>query len=89
MSDELTQKVISIISEVRHIPSEKITIDSTFDDLGVDSLAGMGIIYDLESEYKIEIPNEDVFAIRDVRGMVTKLREVLAQQGEKRIEETL
>ncbi len=72
MADELTQKVISIISEARHVPPEQITLDSKFDDLGVDSLAAMGIIYDLESEYNIELPNEDVFTIRDVRGLLAE-----------------
>ncbi len=81
MPDELTQKVVTIISEARHIPPQEITLDSKFDDLGVDSLVAMGIIYDLESEYNIELPNEDVFTIRDVRGLIAVLRKMIAGEG--------
>lgn len=38
MTDEIIGKVIAIVSEETDLPVEQVTLDSTFVDLGVDSL---------------------------------------------------
>lgn len=44
----------------RHLddPPEEITPESRLEDIGVDSLAGIELIFDLEEEYGITIPDE-------------------------------
>ena len=38
MPEDLAEKVISILASVKHIPREKITLESSLADLGFDSL---------------------------------------------------
>ncbi len=60
MKEEIFNKVIELISTNNHISPETITIDSSFEDLGMDSLDGLTLINDLENEYNITLPNEEV-----------------------------
>jgi acyl carrier protein len=81
MSDELSQRIISCIAESQKIPIEKITLDSTFEELGIDSLDGVNILFALENEFNINIPDEGVQGIRGVRQMVEALEKLIAGGG--------
>lgn len=64
--DETTREAIFkrisfIIKEQMNKPDMKITqTTSLHDDLGVDSIALMEFIINLEDEFRLEIPDEDV-----------------------------
>lgn len=78
MSDELIGRVISCIAATQHIAPEKITVDSTFEELGVDSLDGINILFALENEFSINIPDDAARGIRSVREMVEGVEKLLA-----------
>ncbi len=81
MSDELIQRVISCIASSQKLPEEKITIDSTFEELGIDSLDGVNILFALENEFNISIPDEGAQGIRGVRQMVEALDKLIPSGG--------
>jgi acyl carrier protein len=81
MSDELIQRVISCIASSQKLPEEKITIDSTFEELGIDSLDGVNILFALENEFNINIPDEGAQGIRGVRQMVEALEKLITSGG--------
>ncbi|MCX6623045.1 MAG: acyl carrier protein [Acidobacteria bacterium] len=70
MSEELTKKVIQIIADTQRMPVDKITPDSTFQELGIDSLDGINILFALENEFNISIPDDAAQTIRSVREMI-------------------
>ncbi len=78
--DELTQKVVKILAMVKRIPAEKIRPDSTLEELGIDSLDKVNILFELESEFNIEIPDEEARKIASVDQIVARLRAALPQQ---------
>ncbi len=78
MPKELTQRVISVIATTQKMPPEKISIDSTFEELGIDSLDGINILFALENEFNINIPDDAVQEVRGVRQMVENLERFLA-----------
>ena len=52
-------KVADIISETSEIPREEITPEShTIDDLGIDSLDFLDIVFAIDKEFGIKIPLE-------------------------------
>ncbi len=58
MSDTF-DKVAEIIAETSEIPVEDITPDShTIDDLGIDSLDFLDIVFAVDKEFGIKIPLE-------------------------------
>ena len=74
--------VVSVIAEVQNMAPEKITLDSTFDELGVDSLDGIEIVMQLEDKYDIEISDEDARSMKSVRQVVETLDKVLGDGGQ-------
>jgi len=78
MSDELTEKVLSAIATTKRIPREQVTVDSTLEGLGMDSLDQLNLLFALESDFNISIPDEEAKTIRTVREMVEGVRKLVA-----------
>jgi len=74
---DVTQKVIDIIAREQHLEAGKITVDSTFAELGIDSLDGVNILFALEEEFKLDIPDAVAQNMRSVRQVVDSLNRVL------------
>ena len=75
--EELTARVRSIIAATQHLPQENITPDSTFEELGIDSLDGINILFAVESEFNINIPDEGVQTLQSVRDVVDGIAKLL------------
>ncbi|SKA76324.1 acyl carrier protein [Clostridium sp. USBA 49] len=68
-------KVRDIVSEQLGIDAEEITMESSFvDDLGADSLDIVELIMALESEFDMEIPDEDAEKISSVGDVVEYIK---------------
>jgi acyl carrier protein len=80
-TDDLSRQVIRVIAETQRIPPERISIDSTFEELNIDSLDGINIIFALENEFDVMIPDEGVQHLRSVRETVAGLRHLLQQKN--------
>ncbi len=78
MSHDLTARVCGIIAKTQHLPADSIHADQTFAELKFDSLDGMNILFAVESEFNISIPDSQALAIKSVRQMVEELEKVLA-----------
>jgi len=78
MSDELTEKVLSAIATTKRIPREQVTVDSTLEGLGMDSLDQLNLLFALENDFNISIPDEEAKTIRTVREMVEGVRKLVA-----------
>ncbi len=59
-------RIAELVSTLTELPLEKITPESTFQKLGLDSLDALALINDLEEEYGVRIPNQEVLKIRTV-----------------------
>jgi len=75
--EELTARVRSIIAATQHVPPDKITVDSTFLELGIDSLDGINILFAVESEFNINIPDDAAEKIRSVRDVIDGISRLL------------
>jgi len=78
MSDELIERVRKVIATSKRIPEDRVTIDSAFEELGIDSMDAVEILFALENEFDISIPDEEVKAVRNVRQMVEGVERLLA-----------
>lgn len=76
-NSELTTKVFAAIADKGNQPVEAITLDSTFKDLGIDSLNGFDLLCDLEEELGIVIPDDDAREITTVRDVVDCVKPLL------------
>ena len=76
---DLEARVLAAVAAVRKVPVERITLDSTFEELGFDSLDGISLLGALEEELRISIPNSSAAGFRDVRNVADSLARLLAE----------
>jgi acyl carrier protein len=55
---EIQERVVKILAVISGIPGEEIGVDSTFEDLDLDSLARIEMLVELEREFEIETPED-------------------------------
>ncbi|HEV8580773.1 MAG TPA: acyl carrier protein [Thermoanaerobaculia bacterium] len=73
-SDPLVRQVIDIIADKGGKPPETIGLDTTFEELGFDSLDGINILFALEDTFSVSIPDTIAQEITSIRMAVEKLR---------------
>jgi acyl carrier protein len=81
MSDDLIQRVLKAIATSKRIPLETVTIDSEFEQLGIDSMDAVEILFALENEFEINIPDDDVRNVRNVRQMCEGVERLVAAKA--------
>jgi acyl carrier protein len=77
--DTLSAEVIRVIAQTQRIPIEAIHLDSTFEELKIDSLDGINIVFALENAFHIEIPDEAMRTMRSVRDAVTGVSRLVSE----------
>lgn len=73
----MLEKIQALLAEALNLPVEKVTPDAKIvDDLGADSLDVVELLSQLEDEYGITIPDDEVeslVTVADVAAEVEKL----------------
>lgn len=77
--DTLSAEVIQVIAETQRLPADSVTLDSTFEQLKIDSLDGINIVFALENTFRIEIPDDAVRNMRSVRDAVAGVSRLLSE----------
>jgi acyl carrier protein len=78
---DLTQRVLRIIAETQRKEPAQVTIDSSFEELGIDSMDGVNIVFALENEFDINVPDDEVKNIRSIRDMVEGVRRLVERSS--------
>lgn len=78
ISGPVTEKVLSLVAAIKKLPREKVSLDSSFEELGIDSLDGMNLLFEVEGAFDISIPDEQARSIKSVRQMVDGVNALLA-----------
>jgi acyl carrier protein len=61
--ENLQQKVVDAVARAVPLDPRSVKHDSTFEELGVDSLDAVNIVFELETVLKIKLPEE--FAVSE------------------------
>ena len=73
--DNTLQILTQIIADKIELDPASIRPESTFEELGLDSLDTFDIIFNAEDAFKIKVPNEhvNITTLQDVVNMVNRL----------------
>ena len=82
MTDDLAQRVIDLIARKKKLDPTTVTLDSTFEQLGVDSLDAADLLFAFEDDFKIVVPDEVATSMKNVKQVVDGLRQLLATRVE-------
>jgi acyl carrier protein len=75
--EDVVSRVIQTIAKTQKIPVESVTLDKTFEELKIDSLDGINILFALESEFKVDVPDDAARQILSVRAAVEGIQTLL------------
>lgn len=79
--DDITARCIAIIARSKALPPESLTLDSNFEQLGIDSLDKINISFEVEEAFQIEIPDDSLNSLRTVGDVVAGVKSLVANRS--------
>lgn len=79
----LAERVMDTIAATQEVPREKLTLESSFEELGFDSLDGFNLLYAVEEELDVTIPDDVARELRSVGDVVAAVARLLAEAPER------
>lgn len=73
----IQDRVLKVIATSKRIPIEDVQPDSSFESLNIDSLDRLNILFDLESEFDIEIDDEQAKQVKTIHEMVEGITQLV------------
>lgn len=80
MASTISERVIQVIAATQKIPVASVSGDSTFAQLGIDSLDGLNILFALEEEFGLDVPDDVGRQFTSVGQIVEELERLLARK---------
>ncbi len=87
MTDDVTQKVIEIIADQALLDPSDVKISSTPEELGLDSLGLVEIVFAIEESFDVSVPynandpSASDFTIDSVQTVVDGVKKLLVEQA--------
>ena len=73
--------MIGCIVSTMHLDPAKVAPESSFEELGIDSLDGINILFALENEFNLSIPDDAAKQVRTVADLIAGIRTLLSNQA--------
>ena len=77
VSPDVLERVLRTLADTQKLPLEQVTPEATFEQLNIDSLDGINILFALENEFDINIPDESARLVRDVRQLAVGVQKLI------------
>jgi acyl carrier protein len=78
MSSEVFDRIKDLIVTKKGVDAEKVNIDSSFEELGLDSLDAVELVADMEEIFNVNIPNTDLQNFKTIRQAVEGLQKAIS-----------
>ena len=75
---DVTGRVLRIIADNQRKDVSLVTMESSFEELGIDSMDAVNIVFALENEFNVNVPDEEMKNIRSVRDIVDGIHKLVA-----------
>lgn len=81
--EEIGKKVKLILADKLDIPIEMIKNDSLLvDNLGMDSISALEVVFSIENEFNIKIPQENLVKIKTFKDIIKNINKHVTVQIE-------
>jgi acyl carrier protein len=77
---DIEKQVIRLVAETQKIDPTSIGPESTFEELKIDSFDGLNLLFAVESEFDIRVPDDEAKSLRSVRDMIEGVEKLLADK---------
>ncbi|HEX3109018.1 MAG TPA: phosphopantetheine-binding protein [Thermoanaerobaculia bacterium] len=68
--DEIAAKLVELVKQEKDIPDDKLAPETVLADAGIDSLDALTILFAIEEEFKISIPDDRAKTIKTFGDMI-------------------
>jgi acyl carrier protein len=79
--DDIAKRSIEIIAKAKNIPTDSITLDTTFEELNIDSLDKINISFEVEEAFDIAIPDDALGSLKTVGDVVRGVEQLVAAKA--------
>jgi acyl carrier protein len=77
--EQIEQKIRTILHEQKTLAQDALDDpERSLEDLGFDSLDALNILFGIEEEFQITVPDEDARSARTIRSLTDTVQEILA-----------
>ncbi len=83
MPETVAETVIAVIAKTKKVPPETVSMDSSLEELRIDSLDGLNMFFELEEALDVTIPDDKAKTMRSVRQIVEELEKLVSSQRAK------
>lgn len=81
MNQEIAKRVQKVIANHLRVETDKVPFDATFEQLGMDSLDSVNLLFEVEDEFNISIDDQAAKSITSVPQMVDGIEMLLARKA--------
>jgi len=74
--DQIQQQLIEIVRKEKEIPDDKLALDTPLAEAGIDSLDALTILFAIEEQFHISIPDDKARAMKTLGDMVNVVQEL-------------
>jgi acyl carrier protein len=74
---EIERKLLDIVRKEKDVPDEKLAPDTLLADAGIDSLDALTILFAIEEEFSISIPDDRARAIKTFGDMIDTVADLV------------
>jgi acyl carrier protein len=74
MIEATEERVRELLASFLALPAAKLLPDTELQDLGVDSLAAVELIFEIEERFGVSVPNERAAEFKSVRAIAAGVR---------------
>lgn len=68
--DDIQPRIIELIAKSKNLPASSVHMDTTFDELQIDSLDKINLSFAVEEMFSIEIPDDRLNSLKTVGDVV-------------------
>lgn len=79
----VSERVISVFAQFKKVEPEEIKLETTFEELGFDSLDGLNLIFELEEEFDVVVPDDKVQSMKSVAEVVEGIEQLVANKEQQ------
>ena len=81
MNQDVRTAAIGAIAKQKNLDPATVTEGATLEALGISSLDAITIVYEIEDQFDVEVPNEALERLRTVRDIIEGIEELIERKA--------
>ena len=82
MAETVAERVVRVFAEFKKISPDEVKMETTFEEMGLDSLDGLNLIFELEEEFDLTVPDNQIQEMKSVAQVVAGIEMLLEAKAQ-------